>query len=86
GPENLESARFLCIRRSNDISQDGSFVPAPQVGTHEDDFGSHHARDAFHLFRTLGYEFNNLFSSAMKVNSQYMHTIWFSIQLNEPTS
>ncbi|MCZ6600971.1 MAG: hypothetical protein O7A07_09015 [Acidobacteria bacterium] len=86
GPENLDAARFLCIRRSNDISQDGSFVPAPQVGTHQDEFGSHHARDAYHLFKTLGYDFTNLFSSAMKVNSQYMHTIWFSILVEEPTT
>jgi glyceraldehyde-3-phosphate dehydrogenase/erythrose-4-phosphate dehydrogenase len=86
GPENVKAARFLCIRRSNDISQDGSFVPAPQVGGHHDDFGSHHARDAYHLFKTLGYEMDSLFSSAMKVNTQYMHTIWFSIQLAKPTT
>ena len=86
GPENVKAARFLCIRRSNDISQDGSFVPAPQVGGHADDFGSHHARDAYHLFKTLGYEMDSLFSSAMKVNTQYMHTIWFSIQLAKPTT
>lgn len=87
GPENLNTARFLCIRRSNDISQDGSFVPAPQVGTHEDEFGSHHARDAYHLFKTLEYDFSEtLFSSAMKVNSQYMHTIWFSVLVEKPTT
>jgi glyceraldehyde-3-phosphate dehydrogenase (NAD(P)) len=86
GPDNLEQARFLCIRRANDISQDGSFVPAPQVGTHKDEFGTHHARDAYHLFKTLGYELKNLFSSAMKVNSQYMHTIWFSIRVKNPTT
>jgi glyceraldehyde-3-phosphate dehydrogenase (NAD(P)) len=86
GPENLADARFLCIRRANDISQDSSFVPAPQVGSHKDEFGSHHARDAHHLFRTLGYDLRNLFSSAMKVNSQYMHTIWFSIRVAKPTT
>jgi glyceraldehyde-3-phosphate dehydrogenase (NAD(P)) len=86
GPENLQEARFLCIRRANDISQDGSFAPAPQVGTHKDEFGTHHARDAYHLFKTLGYDLKDLFSSAMKVNSQYMHTIWFSIRVNRPTT
>lgn len=85
-PDNLEEARFLCIRRANDLSQDGSFVPAPQVGTHTDEFGSHHARDAHHLFRTLDYDLNGLFSSAMKVNSQYMHTIWFSIRVKKKTT
>jgi glyceraldehyde-3-phosphate dehydrogenase (NAD(P)) len=86
GPENLEEGRFLCIRRSNDISQDGSFVPSPQVNRHKDDrFGTHHARDAWHLFNTLGYDLN-LFSSALKVNTQYMHTVHFNIKVKRPTS
>ena len=86
GPENLIEGRFVCIRRANDISQDGSFVPSPQVGTHKDaQFGTHHARDAYHLFATLGYKLN-LYSSAMKVNSQYMHTIWFNIRVRRPTT
>ena len=86
GPENLVEGRFVCIRRANDISQDGSFVPSPQVGGHKDiQFGTHHARDAYHLFNTLGYKLN-LFSSAMKLNSQYMHTIWFNIRVRKPTT
>jgi len=86
GPENLLEGRFVCVRRANDISQDGSFVPSPQVGGHKDvQFGTHHARDAYHLFATLGYKLN-LFSSAMKVNSQYMHTIWFNIRVRKPTT
>jgi len=81
GPSNLVNGRFVCIRRANDISQDGSYVPAPEVGSHKDKkFGTHHARDAWHLFQTLGYDLN-LFSSALKINSQYMHTIWFSLTL-----
>ena len=86
GPENLVEGRFVCIRRANDISQDGSFVPSPQVGGHKDtQFGTHHARDAYHLFATLGYKLN-LYSSAMKLNSQYMHTIWFNIRVRKPTT
>jgi glyceraldehyde-3-phosphate dehydrogenase (NAD(P)) len=82
-PANLVEGRFVLIRRSSDISQDGSFVPAPQAGKHDDaTFGTHHARDAYHLFKTLGYELP-LFSSAMKVNTQYMHSMWFSIRLRE---
>ncbi len=85
GPENLVGGRFLCIRRANDISQDGSFAPSPQVGKHEDPrFGTHHARDAWYLFNTLGYELKDLYSSALKINSQYMHCIWFSIRLARP--
>jgi len=57
GLRHLEEARFLCIRRANDISQDTSFVPSPQVNRHKDErFGTHHARDAWHLFKQNGYD------------------------------
>ncbi len=78
---SLEEGRFVCMRRANDISQVDSFVPAPYVGRHDDpDFGTHHARDAHHLFETLGKDLN-LFSSAAKINTQYMHSIWFNLEL-----
>ena len=84
GADNLEEARFLCIRRANDISQDGSFCPSPQAGKHKDErFGTHHARDVWHLFDTVGIDLKNIFSSAMKVNTQYMHSIWFNIRLKK---
>ena len=86
GPDNLLEGRFVCMRRANDISQDGKFVPSPQVGQHKDArFGTHHARDAWHLFNTMGYDLN-LFSTAIKLNSQYMHTIFFDIRVKKPTS
>jgi len=86
GPDNLIQGRFVCIRRANDISQTSKFVPAPTVSDHVDEhFGTHHARDAYHLFKTLGLELN-LFSSAILVNSQYMHTIWFHLHLKRPTT
>jgi glyceraldehyde-3-phosphate dehydrogenase (NAD(P)) len=86
GPENLIEGRFVCMRRANDISQDGSFVPSPVVGKHKDErFGTHHARDAWHLFQTLGHDLN-LFSSAIKLNTQYMHTIFFDIRVKRPTT
>jgi glyceraldehyde-3-phosphate dehydrogenase (NAD(P)) len=86
GPKNLTEGRFVCMRRANDISQDGSFVPSPQVGRHKDPrFGTHHARDAWHLYNTLDYNLN-LFSTALKLNSQYMHTIFFDIRVDKPTT
>jgi glyceraldehyde-3-phosphate dehydrogenase (NAD(P)) len=86
GPDNFVEGRFLCIRRANDISQDSSFVPSPQVNRHKDErFGTHHARDAWHLFNELGYDLN-LFSSALKVNTQYMHAVHFNIRVRKPTS
>jgi glyceraldehyde-3-phosphate dehydrogenase/erythrose-4-phosphate dehydrogenase len=82
GKLGVEEGRFLCLRRANDISQDGSFIPAPVVGKHSDaEFGTHHARDAYHLFNTLGYELN-LFSSAVTLNTQYMHSMHFSIRVD----
>jgi len=85
GPENLLEGRFVCMRRANDISQDGSFCPSPVVGKHKDArFGTHHARDAWHLFHTLEYDLE-LFSSAIKLNTQYMHTIFFDIRVKQRT-
>jgi glyceraldehyde-3-phosphate dehydrogenase (NAD(P)) len=86
GRDNLIEGRFVCMRRANDISQHEKFVPSPTVSDHIDErFGTHHARDAHHLFRTLGLELN-LFSSAIKLNTQYMHTIWFDLRLKRPTT
>ena len=86
GPENVVEGRFVCMRRASDLSQDDSFVASPEVGKHKDPrFGTHHARDAWHLFHTLGYDLN-VFSSAIKVNSQYMHLIQFNIRVKKPTT
>ncbi len=82
GTSHLVDGRFVLLRRSNDISQDGSFVPSPSVGAHGDpQFGTHHARDAHTLFATMGYDLP-IYSSAMKLNTQYMHSLWFSLQLD----
>lgn len=78
---NLKEGRFLCIRRANDISQAKSFIPSPEVGSHKDPvMGTHHAVDVYHLYKTLGIDLN-VFSSALKLNTQYMHCIWFDIKL-----
>ena len=88
GPENLVEGRFVCMRRANDISQDGKFVPSPQVGGHKDErFGTHHARDAWHLFQTKGPEYDlNLFSSALKLNTQLMHVIHYHLKVRRPVT
>jgi glyceraldehyde-3-phosphate dehydrogenase (NAD(P)) len=82
GTNHLEDGRFLCMRRANDISQDSGFIASPVVGGHEDErFGTHHARDAHDLFTTLGYDLN-IYSSAIKLNTQYMHSLHFSLTLD----
>jgi glyceraldehyde-3-phosphate dehydrogenase (NAD(P)) len=79
---HLENGRFLCMRRANDISQDSGFSPSPSVGRHDDErFGTHHARDAHHLFETLGHDLP-VFSSAVKLPTQYMHALHFSLVLD----
>jgi glyceraldehyde-3-phosphate dehydrogenase (NAD(P)) len=86
GKISVATGRFVCMRRANDVSDTKSFIPAPQAGKHDDpEFGTHHARDAHHLFATLGEELN-LFSSAIKINTQYMHTLWFDLELGFDTS
>ena len=78
---HLKEGRFLCIRRANDISQSKSFIPSPEVGTHKDaTMGTHHAVDVYHLYKTLGINLN-VFSSAVKLNTQYMHCIWYDVKL-----
>lgn len=80
-PDNFVEGRFVCLRRASDISQEKSFIPAPDVGTHTDaQFGTHHAKDAWHLFQTIGLDLN-LFSSAIKLNTQYMHSLWFNLRV-----
>jgi glyceraldehyde-3-phosphate dehydrogenase (NAD(P)) len=84
--DNLHKGRFVIVRRANDISQDSSFIPSPQMGKHTDEkYGTHHARDCAELFATKGLDLD-LYSSAMKVNSQYMHVAHFSLEVKEPTT
>ncbi len=86
GKDNFESGRFVCIRRASDISQESKFIPSPYVNEHKDmKFGTHHARDVWHLYNTLGYDLD-VFSSALKINTQYMHSIWFDIKVKKETS
>ncbi len=74
------------MRRANDVSQDSGFAPAPSAGKHDDpEFGTHHARDASALLSTLGWK-PPIFSSAMKLNTQYMHSLWFDMEVSEATS
>ncbi|MBV9494576.1 MAG: hypothetical protein JOZ54_10045, partial [Acidobacteria bacterium] len=86
GKLSIETGRFVCMRRANDVSDTKSFLAAPQAGKHDDpEFGTHHARDSHHLFGTLG-ERLDLYSSAIKLNTQYMHTLWFDLELGHDTT
>ena len=78
---SLVEGRFLCLRRASDISQNGGFIPSVDVDKHKDSsFGTHHAHDVYWLYKTIGLDLN-IFSSAIKINTQYMHSIWFDLHL-----
>lgn len=82
---NLDLGDFTILRRATDINQSSrGFIPSPSVGVHDDAvYGTHQARDAKELFReTLGMDLN-LFSSALKANTQYMHVMRFNLLLRE---
>ncbi len=80
--DNIITSDFVCIRRANDISQECGFISCPVVDEHSDDiFGTHHARDAHDLLATLDKSVN-IFSSSLKLNTQYMHAIRFNIFLD----
>jgi len=79
--DTILDADFVCIRRANDISQESGFIPSPVVGSHSSyNFGTHHAADASTVFNTL-HKHLPLYSSAMKINSQYMHLLRFNLTL-----
>jgi len=72
---------FVCMRRSNDVSQDIGYVPSTTVSNHSDPkCGTHHSRDVHDLLKTVG-KSTIVYSSALKINTQYMHSIRFSLQL-----
>lgn len=86
GQSVLEHANFVCIRRATDISQYTDFIAAPTVTKHKDQrFGTHHAKDVHRLFNTLNEDLS-VFSSAIKIPSQYMHIVHFRLKLQHITS
>ncbi|MGB0653700.1 MAG: hypothetical protein ACPGQL_10930 [Thermoplasmatota archaeon] len=85
GDDNLVEGNFNCIRRGSDVYEDKN-IGSPEVGAHKDgEFGTHHARDVWHLYQTKGLDLK-LFSTAMKVPTQYMHTLYFDMRLQQPTT
>ena len=59
GSVNFVAGKYVCIRRANDMHQEGGYIPSPQVNVHlSDQYGSHHANDAAALFKTLEMDLN----------------------------
>ena len=79
--DQIDFGDFVCLRRANDISQDTGFVSSIVCGKHNDEnFGTHHARDVDDLFNRA--KPMPIFSSALKLNTQYMHAVRFNIVLD----
>jgi len=81
GMPRLREGRFVCMRRTSDISEEKGFTASPKVDNHDfGRFGTHHARDTHALFQSIGCDLD-IFSSSIKMPTQYMHSIWFSLEL-----
>jgi glyceraldehyde-3-phosphate dehydrogenase (NAD(P)) len=80
--DGLDRGRVVCIRRATDVGDHASGPLAPKLALHDADEGTHHAEDVVDLYGTTGRELD-LFSSAIKIPTQFMHTIWFQFDLDE---
>ncbi len=79
---NIDFVDFTFIRRASDVSQTKG-VQAPTITPFKDPrFGTHHAKDVWRIFKTMGYDLN-IFSAAMKTNTQYMHSLYSHFLLKE---
>lgn len=80
----LERARFVLMRRACDFSQEVGFVPSPRILPHDvERFGTHHAREAHYVFRTMGHDLD-IRSSVVLLPTQQLHTLWFSLEMKRP--
>jgi glyceraldehyde-3-phosphate dehydrogenase (NAD(P)) len=84
GTNQLAEGRFVCIRRSSDVGEE-KMSSGPAIDKHSDTHGTHHATDVHRVFTTLGIDLN-IYSSALKLPTQYMHTIWFDLKLKTPAT
>lgn len=82
-PKALE---FTCIRRANDIYQPNGNLSV-NIGTSHGEYGSHHAEDVRQVLiskgETHGYEHCRFKSSAIKVPTQFMHVVNFSLEIED---
>ncbi len=85
GGRDVAWGRFVYVRRASDVGQEGGFVPAILVDAPEGEYGAHQAEDAAAVFRTVGVDLD-LWGCSLKVNTQYMHAVYFHLGLSRPVS
>ncbi len=81
-PRQFDEGSVVCIRRGTDVGQAGKAPLAPHLSIHDAAEGTHHAHDVIELYETIGAELD-LFSSAIKIPTQFMHTVWFRFELED---
>lgn len=82
----IKSADFVVVRRSEDLSHHKRLVTANVVARHLDDnIGTHHAIDVYDMLKTIDIDLN-ITSSDITTPSQLMHSTRFNIELEKPIS
>lgn len=78
----ISNVDFVIIRRDADMAKNDPHVTGPLFQFPEGAHGTHHARLLSELFRTVNQSYS-VTSSAMTVNSPYMHITRFRIELEK---
>lgn len=77
--ENLSSADFVIVRRSEDLGNHARLVSANVIARHMSLIvGTHHSVDLIDLFKTVGLQ-PNVTSSDITTPSQLMHSVRFNV-------
>jgi glyceraldehyde-3-phosphate dehydrogenase/erythrose-4-phosphate dehydrogenase len=84
-PVKLKTTDFVILRRDADMAKNDPHVTGPLFQFPEGEHGTHHARLLNELYRTVNQTYN-VTSSAMTVNSPYMHITRFRMELEEKVS
>ena len=83
----LNKGTFVCMRRSNDISQGRQLRARPQRGQARRPRLRHSPRPRRPpRLRDAAQRHEPVLQSAVKLNTQYMHSIWFNLELNRDTT
>lgn len=84
--ENMDSADFVIVRRSEDLGNHERLVSANVVARHLDNqIGTHHSIDVIDLFETIGKR-PQVTSSDITTPSQLMHGVRFNVKLKKNVS
>jgi glyceraldehyde-3-phosphate dehydrogenase type II len=81
-PIKISNVDFIIIRRDADMAKNDPHVTGPLFQFPEGEHGTHHARLLNELYKTVNQSYA-VTSSAMTVNSPYMHITRFRVELEK---